>query len=183
MHALTLTNESSQIKAAQRDPQAFQPLYEHYHPIIFRFVRRRVESEAITADITAQVFLNVLLHLKRYRITEAPFSAWLHRIALNEIRQFFRQTTRVRQVVIDQRLLEQLREEEPAEDLEASYEALTRAIQTLSLDEVNLLELRFFEQRPFREIGFLLSITENYAKVRTYRLLDKLRQRLLTPPL
>ncbi len=175
---MTLENEPSQIKAAQRDPQAFQPLYERYHPIIFRFVRRRVESEAVAADITAQVFLSVLLHLKHYRITEAPFSAWLHRIALNEIRQFFRQATRVRQVVIDQRLVEQLCEEEPSERLEANYEALTQAIQTLGLDEVILLELRFFEQRPFREIGFLLSITENNAKVKTYRLLAKLRQRI-----
>ncbi len=179
--ALTLENEPAQIKAAQRDPQAFRPLYERYHPIIFRFVRRRVESEAVAADITAQVFLNVLLHLKRYRITQAPFSAWLHRIALNEVRQFFRQATRVRQVVIDERLVARLREEEPAEDSEATYETLARAIQTLSLEEVNLLELRFFEQRPFREISFLLSITENHAKVKTYRLLAKLRQRMLTP--
>ena len=181
--ALTTENEPAQIEAAQRDPQAFRPLYERYHPIMFRFVRRRVESEAVAADITAQVFLNVLLHLRRYRITEAPFSAWLHRIALNEVRQFFRQATRVRQVVIDERLVAQLRAEEPTEGSEATYETLARAIQTLSLDEVNLLELRFFEQRPFREIGFLLSITENHAKVKTYRLLAKLRQRMLTPSL
>ena len=148
---------------------------------MFRFVRRRVENEAVAADITAQVFLNVLLHLNRYRITEAPFSAWLHRIALNEVRQFFRQATRVRQVVIDERLVAQLCAEEPSEGLETTYETLTRAIQTLSLEEVNLLELRFFEQRPFREIGFLLNITENHAKVKTYRLLAKLRQRMLTP--
>lgn len=175
---MTLENETTHIQAAQRDPKAFRPLYECYHPIIFRFVRRRVESEAVAADITAQVFLKVLLHLKGYRITEAPFSAWLHRIALNEVRQFFRQAKRIRQVVIDPRLVDQLREEEPAEGLEATYETLTRAIQTLDLEEVNLLELRFFEQRPFREIGFLLSITENHAKVKTYRLLAKLRQRM-----
>ena len=178
-----LENEPTYIQAAQRDPQAFRPLYECYHPVIFRFVRRRVESAAVAADITAQVFLNVLLHLKRYRITEAPFSAWLHRIALNEVRQFFRQATRVRQVVIDQRLIDQLHEEEPADGQEATYETLARAIQTLSLEEVNLLELRFFEQRPFREIGFLLSITENHAKVKTYRLLSKLRQRMQIAPL
>ncbi len=175
---MTLENEITHIQAAQHHPKAFRPLYECYHPIIFRFVRRRVESEAVAADITAQVFLQVLLHLKGYRITEAPFSAWLHRIALNEVRQFFRQATRIRQVVINERMANQLREEEPTGDTEATHRVLAQAIQTLSLEEVNLLELRFFEQRPFREIGFLLSITENHAKVKTYRLLAKLRQRM-----
>ncbi len=68
-----------------------------------------------------------------------------------------------------------------SESAEATYETLAQAVQTLSMDEVNLLELRFYEQRPFREIGFLLSITENNAKVKTYRLLAKLRQRMLSP--
>ena len=181
-----LAHEPDQIRAAQRDARAFQPLYERYHPAVLRFVYRRVDSESLAADITSQVFLKVLLHLKRYRVTEAPFSAWLYRIALNEIRQFFRHSTQVRKVVIDERLLNELRSEdqEASENAETLLTTLTQAIATLDPEEVNLLELRFFEQRAFREIGFLLEITENYAKVKTYRLLDKLRQRMqLTPSL
>ena len=174
-----LENEPAHIRAAQRDPRAFRPLYERYHPEIFRFVYRRVASEAIAADISSQVFLKVLLGLKRYRITEAPFSAWLYRIALNEVRQLFRQTTQVRKIAIDDKLLNELRQEEPSADYVEQWRSmLVAAIETLSLDEVNLLELRFFEQRPFREIGFILNISENYAKVKTYRLLDKLRRRM-----
>ena len=45
----------------------------------------------------------------------------------------------------------------------------------LSEDEFLLIELRFFEERPFVEVGELLGITENNAKVKTYRVLDKLR--------
>ena len=175
-----LAYEPDQIRAAQQDARAFQPLYERYHPAILRFVYRRVDSEALAADITSQVFLKVLLHLKRYRITEVPFSAWLYRIALNEIRQFFRHATQVRKVVIDERLLNELRSEDPesSDSVEAWRATLVQAIATLDPEEVNLLELRFFEQRPFREIGFMLDITENYAKVKTYRLLDKLRKRM-----
>ncbi len=175
----TVAYEPACIRAAQQDPRDFRPLYEHYHPAIFRFVYRRVESEAVAADITSQVFLKVLLGLKRYRITEAPFSAWLYRIALNEVRQFFRQTTQVRKVVIDEKLLDELRSEESAPDWVEQWRiTLVAAIETLSREEVNLLELRFFEQRPFREIGFILNISENYAKVKTYRLLNKLRRRM-----
>lgn len=172
-------DERAHVRAAQQDPTAFRPLYEAYHPLIFRFVYRRIDSEAVAADLTSQVFLKVILGLKRYRITEAPFSAWLYRIALNEVRQFFRQTTQVRKIAIDERLLEELQQEEHPEDYATQWQTkLVTAIDTLNLDEVNLLELRFFEQRPFREIGFILNISENYAKVKTYRLLDKLRRRM-----
>jgi RNA polymerase sigma-70 factor (ECF subfamily) len=37
------------------------------------------------------------------------------------------------------------------------------------------LELRFFEERPFSEVADILGITENNAKVKTYRVIDKLR--------
>jgi RNA polymerase sigma-70 factor (ECF subfamily) len=40
---------------------------------------------------------------------------------------------------------------------------------------LNLIELRFFEKRSFKEIGELQNITENNAKVKTFRALEKLR--------
>ncbi|MEM8970414.1 MAG: sigma-70 family RNA polymerase sigma factor, partial [Bacteroidota bacterium] len=150
------------------------------YPLIFRFVYRRIDDESTAADITSQVFLNALLHLKRYKITKAPFQSWLYRIAHNEVMQFFRHTKHVRKIVIDERLLTELKNEEDASPdyVEQWRFRLVETINTLPLDEVQLLELRFFEQKPFREIGFILNITENHAKVKTYRLLSKLRQRL-----
>ena len=141
---------------------------------------RRIDDESTAADITSQVFLNALLHLKRYKITKAPFQSWLYHIAHNEVMQFFRRTKYVRKIVIDERLLTELKNEEDASPdyVEQWRSRLVETINTLPLDEVQLLELRFFEQKPFREIGFILNITENHAKVKTYRLLSKLRQRL-----
>ena len=141
---------------------------------------RRIDDESTAADITSQVFLNALLHLKRYNITKAPFQSWLYRIAHNEVMQFFRRTKYVRKIVIDERLLTELKNEEDASPdyVDQWRSRLVETINTLPLDEVQLLELRIFEQKPFREIGFILNITENHAKVKTYRLLSKLRQRL-----
>ena len=47
---------------------------------------------------------------------------------------------------------------------------------TLKPDELTLIELRFFEQRPFKEIAEILDITESNAKVKTYRILERLRK-------
>ena len=45
----------------------------------------------------------------------------------------------------------------------------------LPTDMIQVLELRFFEDKDFKEIAFILDITESGAKMRTYRALDKLR--------
>jgi len=36
--------------------------------------------------------------------------------------------------------------------------------------------MRFFEKRSFKEIGEIMGITENNAKVKIYRTLDKLKK-------
>ncbi len=53
---------------------------------------------------------------------------------------------------------------------------LVELLNELDEAEVQLLELRFFEQRPFKEVAYILEITENNAKVKTYRILDKLKK-------
>ncbi len=43
-------------------------------------------------------------------------------------------------------------------------------------DMLEVLQLRFFEEKDFKEIAFILDITESGAKMRTYRALDRLRK-------
>ena len=46
--------------------------------------------------------------------------------------------------------------------------------------DMQLIEMRFFEKRSFREIGEILEITENNAKVKAFRAIEKLKQ-LINP--
>ena len=66
--------------------------------------------------------------------------------------------------------------EEAGFDLENLYTKLSLALQELRTETLHLIELRFFEQRPFKEIGIILNISENNAKVKTYRAIDQLRK-------
>jgi RNA polymerase sigma-70 factor, ECF subfamily len=165
------------VQNAQKDPARFEVLYEKYFKRIFVFIHHRVNDKAITADITSQVFLNALLNINRYKYQGVPFSAWLFRIAINECFSFFRKNKRLRFVSIDDEALQELHEELTA-DLERGdlLEKLPEILTTLKDDEVQLIELRFFERRSFKEVGEILGITETHAKTKTYRLLDKMRK-------
>jgi RNA polymerase sigma-70 factor, ECF subfamily len=171
------TDELQLVELAQRDPDQFKVLYERYFKRIFVFVHHRVNDKALTADITSQVFLKALINLKKYKFQGVPFSAWLFRIALNECYDFFRKSKRMRYVSIEDDALNELHEELIADtSIEDLLQKLPLILEKLNADELHLLELRFFEQRPFKEVAEILEITDTYAKVKVYRLLEKVKK-------
>jgi RNA polymerase sigma-70 factor (ECF subfamily) len=138
-------------------------------------VLKRVGDKNDAADITSQVFLKALSNLKRFKHVGASFSAWLLKIAHNETLYHFRKTAKQRNVIISNDVISNVKDEEGF-DLENLYSKLSLALQELRTEALQLIELRFFEQRPFREIGVILDISENNAKVKTYRAIEQLRK-------
>lgn len=165
------------VQEAKKNPSRFGVLYKKYYEQIFLFILKRVESEDTAADVTSQVFLKAMLNLSKYKDMGLPFSSWLFRIARNEMYDLFQQR-KVEMVLSVETggLMEMLTEmggEEKQDHSDIHY-----AISQLEESEIELVELRFFEHRPFKEVGEILDITENNAKVRTYRVLDKLKKHL-----
>ena len=168
--------EEELIRKAQADPALFRPLYEAYYKPIFLFILHRIGDKELAADITSQVFLKALLNIGRFRFKGLPFSAWLYRIAINECNDFFRRNKRQRFVVLEDASVSLLYEEMFDEDrLEELKRKLPAILEQLTPEEFQVIELRFLENRPFKEVAELLSITETYAKVRTYRILEKMK--------
>ena len=179
-HKDELKEDEGLILKSQADPEAFRPLYEKYFKRIFLFVHHRVGDKALTADITSQVFLKALLNINKFSFRGLPFSAWLFRIALNECNDFFRKNKRYRLVTMEDEMVEHLYEELTSETrLEDLRQRLPTILQKLSVSELQIIELRFFEQRPFKEVGQILGISETYAKVRVYRILEKMKKLFL----
>jgi RNA polymerase sigma-70 factor, ECF subfamily len=169
--------EEKCIRDAQNNPEAFRIIYEIYYTSIFRFVLHRVGDKDLTADIASQVFLNALQKLHQFRFRGFPFSSWLYRIAVNECNDFFRKTKRHRLVVLEDAhaniLYEEMFGNEVFNELKAK---LPLIMEKLSLEEIQYIELRFMEERPFKEVGEIIGVSENYAKVKTYRVLDKMKK-------
>ena len=82
--------EEEQIKAAQKNSLLFEPIYNKYYENIVRFIYQRVNTKEEAFDITSQVFYKCMLNLKKYEFRGLPFSAWLYRIALNELNMLYR---------------------------------------------------------------------------------------------
>lgn len=175
-----MEDEWLEVQTAQQNPAKFRVLYNRYYEPIFRFVFKRTVDEVLAADLTSQVFLKAMQKIDKYVFKGVPFSAWLFRIASNEIAQHFRKQNKNRVVALEERTAQNLEEEyEDKEDLDININLLKSVIQDLKPEEVELLELRFFEKRPFKEVADILDITENNAKVKIYRLLQKMKKRFV----
>lgn len=175
-----MEEEWLEVQAAQEKPAKFRTLYNRYHEPIFRFIYKRTVDESLSADLTSQVFLKAMQKLHTYTFKGVPFSAWLFRIASNEVAQYYRKQNKNRVVTLEDRMTEDIVEEyEDVSLVEVNIQVLKEVIQTLKPEEVTLMELRFFEKRPFKEVADILDITENNAKVKVYRLLQKMKKRFL----
>jgi RNA polymerase sigma-70 factor (ECF subfamily) len=168
-------SEKEWIERAKENPRWFEPLYDKYFAQIFKFLFKRHADETVTGEICSEVFYKALMKISKYKEKGHPFSSWLYKIALNESNQFFRKQKFQRVIPLDLLQAENLFDEFPLEDSIQQLELLKKALQTLKSKELEVIELRFFNNLSFKEVASVLNITENNAKVRCYRILDKLR--------
>lgn len=166
------------VKKAVADPTQFQIIYDRYFTVIFNYIFRKIDDEDVTADLTSQTFLKALKNLKKYRYKGVPFSAWLYRIASNEVNRHYRRANKTLVFSFDEQEFENLIEQNIEEESELDIDYIIRQMQQMCESDVEALELRFFESKSFAEIAFILDITEANAKMRTYRAIEKLRKLL-----
>ena len=82
-----------------RAEQRFDQLYDRHFDAVFRYVLRRVANVAEAEDLTAQTFYKALRGFWRFRWTAGNASAWLYRIATNEVNSHYRSQRLGRSVV------------------------------------------------------------------------------------
>lgn len=160
----------------------FEELYDRHVHSIFRYVLHRVGHVAAAEDLTAQTFFKALHGLWRYRWSRGTFSTWLYRIATNEVNNHFRRrrTEPVWQERIDDILnhpavLAELAEAERLLEREALFRRLHQAIGRLNLEDQELLNLRYFEEKTYSEIAAILRKRRGTVIMRAHRALKKLR--------
>ena len=171
-----LANEQALVEAAKREPAKFESLNDKYYEQIFRYIYQRVDDKEQAFDATQQVFIKALESLHKYEFRGVPFASWLYRIASSEVNNIYR-AQKQRTVNIDSVGVYGMMEEMEETKIDQYHDKIVEIIgQELPEDELQLIEMRFFEKRSFKEIGEILEITENNAKVKTYRILEKLKK-------
>lgn len=173
-----LNEELVIIEAAKKNPAHFAPLYNKYYKQIFNYLYQRMDCKETAFDITSQVFLKALSNIQSYQFKGVPFASWLYRIAHNEMMLVFRNLKDKRAINADVGDLRFICEETNEPFFEEYIPVIKKLISELDEEDLMLVEMRFFEKRPFKEIAEILNTTEGNAKVKMFRVIEKLKVKI-----
>jgi RNA polymerase sigma-70 factor (ECF subfamily) len=160
--------------AAEGDAAAFGGLFDRFQPEIVRYFAIRVRDAELAADLAQQVFLKAWQAIPRYQDRGAPFSAWLYRMAHNQLVDYYR----TRRPSMDLDGIEVTdRAPHADERLIASDRSaeLSAALDELSEDHRRVLVLRFIMEKSAREIGEIMGRKEVTIRGLQLRALRALR--------
>ncbi|MBP2617931.1 RNA polymerase sigma factor [Chryseobacterium jejuense] len=110
---------------------------------------------------------------------EAKFSTWMYRVALNTAITLFRKPKRKDAQTVDIDVSSLKMEYEVYEDDEHKLQKMYKAIYTLS-DVEKALIMMYLEDKPYKEIGEILGITEGNARVKMNRAKNNLKIKINT---
>lgn len=165
------------ITEAKNDIKAFTPLYDKYYIRIFRFIYNRVETENIAADLTSQVFFKAIKSISSYEERGLPYGSYLYRIARNEINMEARANKIKLFVNAKTSDIENIAEEIESSK-EEKFSQLLSILETLDEPDLELIEMKYFEKRSYKEIAEILNEKETNLKVKVHRIIQKLKTRI-----
>jgi RNA polymerase sigma factor (sigma-70 family) len=155
---------------------AFAELVQRHLPLVYATALRGVARDAHLAEDAAQIVFSALARKAPRLRDRESLAGWLyvsaHRAAAMLVRTECRRKTREQDAHLMQTLLE---DSAPEPELSEIRTALDQLIVGLRADEREAIALRFFQQRSFAEIGAALRLTEEAARKRLDRALEKLR--------
>lgn len=163
------------VALAKENREAFGALYAKYWEPVYRFIYKRIMGEERVKDIAQVVFIKAMLNLHKYETRGFAFSSWLFRIALNEIADAAKKEKNLGIVDVPADGKEELVLEPDIGLRDFQLEQLVEALNQSSPEDVELIELRFFEKRRLREVANILGISETNCKVRMHRTMKRLK--------
>jgi len=165
--------------AHDRSEAAFAELVRRRLDLVFSVALRQVGGDAhLAEDVTQKVFAD-LARKAAALSTHPALSGWLHRSAQFAATDVVRSERRRR---VREQEAQAMHEISFAPAADADWEKLRPMLDQMlgDLDECdrNAVALRFFEGRAFADIGKTLRLTEEAARKRVDRALDRLHARL-----
>ncbi|MBC8096794.1 MAG: sigma-70 family RNA polymerase sigma factor, partial [Akkermansiaceae bacterium] len=176
IHAKMTTSELLTNYRKTGSDAAFTDLLRWYTNLVYSVAKRRLSDQSLAEEVTQTVFTRLAKSPPNLK-SDGELTAWLHRttihVAIDVWRSETRRRTREQQAVFMQTL--------PADDAQL-WEDLTphldEALNQLADDDRQAVLLRFFERKPMRDIGGILGVSEDAAKMRVSRAVDRLRNQL-----
>lgn len=159
--------------AQHSSQEAFAELVGRHLNFVYSSARRQVRSRQLAEEVAQAVFLELASQAARLQ-PGPPLTSWLYlvtrRAALNTLRTELRRQAR-------EHAAYELSTMNPVPSVWEKMEPLLdEALETLGAHDRAAILLRYFENKPLREVGAALGASEAAAQKRVTRALEHLRR-------
>lgn len=176
--------DERQIVDAARagDEQALSELYTLYFPRVYRYILARMGNTYDAEDLAEEVFIRVIEAIERFEWREAPFSAWLFRIAHNAvISQRRKEGARGRSTQLADGLATESAGPEELVETRLTLSDIMKAAETLPDAQRQVIAFRFAAGLSVAETARAMGKGEGNVKVIQHKAIVKLREMMGQP--
>ncbi|MFH1381986.1 MAG: sigma-70 family RNA polymerase sigma factor [Chloroflexota bacterium] len=166
-------------RAVRRDKVAFTALYERYLDRVYKYAYYWLSDQADAEDIAQEVFVRAWQSIDRYKVTAAPFIAWLTTIARNLIASHYRATKRLVPFPETEPMANSADDPEVLTEASFNRNYIRAAITKLSGEKQKVIQMRFISDMSYEEVALALHKSEGAIRVIQYRALQDLRRILV----
>ena len=167
-------------RARQGDHQAFAQLYENHFDKIFRYVVLKIGNQAEAEDMTQQVFVKAYESIGSYQWQGVPFTAWLFRIAHNQMVDYVRKQSKKQTVSLDESLpIADDSDLEHEVEIKIEMEKVVLATKQLTKAQREVISLRFAGGLSITEAAKTMRKSEGAIKALQHSAILALRKTLL----
>ena len=174
---ISFNDEARWMNGLQKlDAQVIGAIYDRHFPEIFRYVRYRVNDEALAEDVASDVFVRLLEAAQKGQGPQSNLKGWLIATASNAVTDHLRR--KYRQPV--EALSEVMPDESVSLTAEVDLREQTRAVQSayaqLTGGQQHVLALRFGLGLSLEETAQHLQKNANAIKALQFRALAALQR-------
>ncbi len=174
--------DNSYIEAVKAgDLQKLEPIYQKYRQELMGYFYRRTGGKtSLSQDLVQQLFMRLIKYRHSYR-EGANFRAWLYQLARNVFLDEFRSL----QPLANANPLDRRDFIDPTPGMHKRIEQdeqlyfLQKALQRLSPENQQLIDLCKYQALPYREVAQMLEISEGNVKVKLHRAIKALTKAYL----
>lgn len=163
---------------------AFDTLLERYQDKLYRYIFFLVRSREVTEDLFQETFVKAIVNLQQGRYqSDGKFAAWITRIAHNLVIDLFRQERNENLISNDESGIDLLNSAKFSEGTIESQmvnkqvlKDVARLVEELPEAQREVVRMRFFENKSFKEIAESEGISINTALGRVRYAISNMRR-------